>query len=397
MNRSKPCLRRPIAPAMTRRHLLQGAGALLATGIAGCTGDLAARAPLDGGARPSPRGDGGAREHDAASAHEPTDARVIADGGGSRGPTALSELAASMSPGTVAELETIMPAGLWTSPPPSRGLHIAGWTDDAHWDSASGQFLYMGLRQTRQFIAYSEVTNEWRVIPLDPASDNPVFQQATGHIYGTNAFDHERSRFYHHYRSYEELDGGISFFDVATERWTKLPGNEHGGMCLEYFGAMDGLLVLERGHRLWFFHDERRVWEDLGETPVHGYHSMFRHNPFREEVLMAGGNETPNVVARLTRDGVVERLADSPARLTIGSDRVMVDPVSGRYLILASDEDMPKRLFEFDSDLNEYRLVEGFTYPFGTYAMPVMAFVPEYGVTMWAEKKVFLYKHAPVL
>jgi hypothetical protein len=66
-----------------------------------------------------------------------------------RGKTELSKLAAKMEPGTWAELKTTMPKRLWTSPPPSRGLHIAGWTDDAHWDSKTGQFLYMGLRQTR--------------------------------------------------------------------------------------------------------------------------------------------------------------------------------------------------------------------------------------------------------
>ena len=140
-----------------------------------------------------------------------------------RGKTALSQLAASMKPGTWAELKTEMPAKLWTSPPPSRGLHIAGWTDDAHWDSPSGQFLYMGLRQTRQFIAYSEEKNAWRVIALDKTSDNPVFQTQYGHIYSTNGFDHPRSRFYHLYRDFEQLKGGISYFDVAAEKWTKLP------------------------------------------------------------------------------------------------------------------------------------------------------------------------------
>lgn len=81
-----------------------------------------------------------------------------------RGKTELSRQAATMKPGTWAELKTEMPKGLWTSPKVgggrnaggSGGLHIAGWTDDAHWDSRTGQFLYMGLRQTRQFIAYSE-------------------------------------------------------------------------------------------------------------------------------------------------------------------------------------------------------------------------------------------------
>jgi hypothetical protein len=54
-----------------------------------------------------------------------------------------------MKPGTWAELKTEMPKELWSSPivdggrskGGAGGLHIAGWTDDAHWDSRTGQFL----------------------------------------------------------------------------------------------------------------------------------------------------------------------------------------------------------------------------------------------------------------
>ncbi len=313
-----------------------------------------------------------------------------------RGKTPLSKLAAAMKPGTWAELKTeAPPAKLWTSPPPSRGLHIAGWTDDAHWDSRTGQFLYMGIRQTRQFIAYSEEKNAWRVIPLDKESDNPVFQTNFGHIYGTNGFDHERSRLYHLHRDYKELKGGISYFDVLTEKWTKLPPRpaKSGGMCIEFFHAMDGLVVL--GKQSWFFSDKRQKWEDLGSSPVDGYHSLFRHNPFRNEVLLTGGNNNRRVVARLTKDGKIERLKDAPVDLGVRADRVTVDPISGRYLILTARDEAGPKGFEFDSDANDYREVEPFAsqWPFKRTAMPVVAFIPEYGVTMWAEHKVYLYKH----
>jgi hypothetical protein len=122
---------------------------------------------------------------------------------------------------------------------------------------------------------------------------------------------------------------------------------------------------------------------------------MFRHNPFREEVLFAGGNSQPKTMARLKKDGTIERLKDSPVSMSIGSDKVTIDPGSGRYLIWAGEKDQPKNLYEFDSDRNQYNLVEEFgaNWPFRRYAMPVPAFIPEYGVTMWAEKRVYLYKH----
>ena len=329
-----------------------------------------------------------------------------------KGKTVLAKLAAEMKPGTWVELKTAMPKGLWGSPlvnggrnnGGSGGLHIAGWTDDAHWDSRTGQFLYMGLRQTRQFIAYSETNNSWRVIELDKKSDNPCFQTRFGHIYSSNGFDHERSRFYHRYNGFEDekqglkLAGGISFFDSVTEKWTKLPplppNSGFGGQAIEYFAALDGLVAL--GKQTWIFSNERQKWESLGACPVDGYHSMMRHNPFRNELLMAGGNNCRRVVARIKKDGKIERLKDAPAGLGIRGDKMSVDPSSGRYLIWGFREDAGRQCFEFDSDRNEYRTVEPAMaqYPYKGAAMPVCAFIPEYNVIMWADvDQVFLYKH----
>ncbi len=324
--------------------------------------------------------------------------------------TELSKLAASMKPGTWAELKTEVPARLWTSPPPSRGLHIAGWTDDAHWDSRTGQFFYMGLRQTRQFIAYSEEKNAWRVVELDKKSDNPCFQSKFGHIYSSNGFDHERSRFYHRYNGFKDekegldLAGGISFFDALTEKWTKLPpmpaNSGFGGQAIEYFGAMDGLVAL--GKQTWIFSNERQKWESLGASPVDGYHSLIRHNPYRQEVLIAGGNQQPNTVARIKKDGKIEKLRDFPGKLSVRSDKFAVDPQTGRYLIFDFGEFGPGKdlvVYEFDSDENEYRVVEAAAaqYPYKGYARPftVCAFIPEYNVIMFANGSVFLYKHDP--
>jgi hypothetical protein len=330
-----------------------------------------------------------------------------------RGKTALSRLAALMEPGTWAELKTKVSRGLWSSPNwkggrnkgGAGGLHIAGWTSDAHWDSRTGQFLYMGLRQTRRFIAYSEEKNEWRSIELDPKSENPVFLTHYGHIYGTNGFDPERSRFYHYYRSYKsekyglDLKGGISFFDVVTEKWTKLPAGP-GAMALEYFTAMDGLIVLHKTPRL--FSEKRQKWEKMAASPVDGYHSLMRHNPYRQEILIAGGNHNPNTVARITKDGKIEKLKDFPVRkLSVRGDKLTVDPQTGRYLLFQFHGRGQKGVYvyEFDSDKNEWRVVKKAAagFPWSYYKRPytVCAFIPEYNVIMFANGKAYLYKHDP--
>jgi hypothetical protein len=304
-----------------------------------------------------------------------------------RGKTALSKLAASMKPGTWAELETAMPERLWRAPQPSKGLHIGTWSDDAHWDSRTGQFLFFGVRQTRKLVAYSEATNERRVIDFDGEENAPELTQQFGHQYSNNALDAERSRFYTKEFRY----------DLLTNKWKQLPPAKPGRntMLYEYFTAMDGLLTVARqpAGTLRFYSESRQAWSSLGVIDVHGYHSLARHNPFREEVLFAGGNDSQAVVV-LSKDGSQRRMKDFPvAPLTVRHSILTVDPLSGRYLFLVPPE---KKFFEFDSERNEYRLIDDFSktaWPFHRYDAPVAAYIPEYGVTMWSDRKVHLYKH----
>ena len=304
-----------------------------------------------------------------------------------RGKTPLSKLAAAMKPGTWAELETEMPERLWSAPQPSKGLHIGTWSDDAHWDSRTGQFLFFGVRQTRKFVAYSEETNAWRVIEFQGAENAPELKQQFGHQYSKNSLDPERSRFY---------TGGYQY-DLLADRWTQLPPAKPGRntMLYEFLSAMDGLLSLARQPpgTLRFYSVDKQQWSSLGVIPVHGYHSFARHNPFRQEILFAGGNDSRAVVI-LSKDGKTRRMKDFPVPLTVRHSIVTVDPLSGRYLFMVPPPE--EKLIEFDSEANEYRLIDDFTttaWPFGRYEAPVVAFIPEYGVTMWADRRVRLYKH----
>ncbi len=295
-----------------------------------------------------------------------------------RGKTELSKLAASMKPGDWAELKTEIPKGLWSAPRvgPSKGLSIATWSDDAHWDSRTGQCLYFGVRQSRKLVAYSEEQNAWRNIPFDGEPEAPEILQKFGHQYSKNSLDPERSRFF----------TGGACYDIRTGKWSNVPSGSDGGQPWEYFSAMDGLFNLSQ-KGLWFFSEEKKAWQNLGKFPVHGYHSLARHNPFRQEVLFAGGNDS-HAVAVIEKDGKVRQMKDFPSadNLTVRLSSLTVDPLSGRYLF-----HFGKRLIEFDSEKDEYRLVtDDFKISF-----EVVAFIPEHGVTMWSGSKVWLYKHKP--
>lgn len=307
-----------------------------------------------------------------------------------RGKTELSKLASNMEPGTWAVLNAETPKGLWSAPPPSKGLHIGTWSDDAHWDSRTGQFLYFGVRQTRKFVAYSEEKNAWYVIEFDKQPNAPEVPQRFGHQYSCNSFDPERSRFFTY----------THFYDVQKNTWGQFPNPPEKmsskTMTLEYFTAMDGLLMLGRQPTgsLVCYQESKKEWLNLGTIPVHGYHSIARHNPYLKEVLFAGGNDS-NAVVAVNKEGKIIQKKGFPIALekfTIRSTILTIDPVSGRYLFMVPGQ----LLIEYDSIKDEYRLVDDFSktpWPFGKYDTPLVAHIPEYGVSMWADSKTHIYKH----
>ncbi|MHC4916187.1 MAG: hypothetical protein ACYTGB_11925, partial [Planctomycetota bacterium] len=139
-----------------------------------------------------------------------------------------------------------------------------------------------------------------------------------------------------------------------------------------------GLLILDEG---------KKEWKPLATIPFSPHHASARYNGFRKEMLLIAGNDIQTVVS-VTADGKVTALKDTPEQTTIRRASLLVDPVSGSYLIFVGHN-----LYEFDSAKNEYRKVPGYTRPFSKYEMPVPAAIPEYGVIMWIDKKLRLYKH----
>ena len=92
----------------------------------------------------------------------------------------------------------------------------------------------------------------------------------------------------------------------------------------------------------------------------------------------------------------IKQMKDFPLdieKFTVRTTVITVDPLSGRYLIMTPEQ----QFVEFDSEKNEYRLIDDFTktpWPFYKYDGKLAAYIPEYGVTMWADSvKVHLYKH----
>ncbi len=316
--------------------------------------------------------------------------------------TPLAALAGQMEPGTWAllgdGLGELLGAPIFEHPDGTvGGLDIMTWSDDGQWDPKTGQFFFMGLRKTRRFVAYSAQDALWRGILLPRDNELPVegrehtsppFYTKWGHIYSRNALDPAGGNFYH-------MADAIYRFDTAIETWSRLPegGSYSSTGVIEWFSAADALVNYTPSGGLRLFSEADQTWQELGPTAVHGHHSLGRDNPFRGELLLVGGNESPNTVVRVNSDGTVEQLPDSPITLTIRHGMLTVDPISGRYLILDLGE---KLFYDFDSETGVYTLLDDFSvtpWPFENYDAPVVAPIPECGVTMWAARTVVLYKH----
>jgi len=310
-----------------------------------------------------------------------------------RGKTVLSKLAAKMQPGTWVTFSSAKrPKELMYVKNSHRTrFHIAGWTDDGHWNSRTGQFLYYGFRQAHKFIAYSEEKNEWRVIPKQYKWPGKT---AMGHIYGGNAFNSAKGIFY----NYATGSNRVYAYDLARDKWSDLPALPFGrgdqGSSLVYFPELGGLVhhrSAGKGGVLHLYREKTKSWSVLGRSQVCGYHSMARYNPCLKEMLIAGGDRSRNVVEKIDSQGKITRMKDAPVEMTIQRDHLVVDPVSGRYLMF---NNMFRILHDFDSRTNKYKKAEGYSRTkFGRYEMPVPASIPEYGVIMLVDDKIRLYKH----
>src|SRR6185503_11043583 len=81
------------------------------------------------------------------------------------GATELGKLAASMAPGSWAELKTLKMVETLGSDGVSGALF--GYSEDGAWDPATRQFLYLGGDHNgiAEFVSHSADTNTWKRLP----------------------------------------------------------------------------------------------------------------------------------------------------------------------------------------------------------------------------------------
>jgi len=306
-------------------------------------------------------------------------------------PTELAKLAARMKPGDWAELKT---EGYGTDLLKVQNHHILEYTDTAVWDPKSQQVLFVGQGHYSafKFIAYSAVSNSWKLMPTPSwwKGDAQTGKGPIGHAYENNAIDPVRGRLYHH-QSATRL---VHRYDIANGEWSTLPeikGAAVGhGTALAYFPERKGLVRVLAGV-VHFFDEDKNEWSILKEkVPMGPYHNIAKYNPVDHSVILGAGNGS-KTLHRLDANGNFTPLKDAPFVIRISSTVTAVDPVSGDFLVLSMED--KNKFYALNLKHNEWRQL-----PDAPIAEGVAASIDAHGVTMYFANrpaKVYLYKHVP--
>jgi hypothetical protein len=313
--------------------------------------------------------------------------------------TALGQLAASMQPGTWAELTTngLTNDLLYIAPG-----HLLQYADSAVWDPNSRQFLFVGGAHApdpnKRFITYNDATNSWR------READPYFfefsstAQIVWHAYDHNTIDPATGDFY--YRPFYHAT--VYRYRIATKSWSALPDMPDSLNCcagMAYFPEMGGLVIVGGG-TVRFWKRSTNQWSDLATNVIMGpYHNFAEYNPVYKVVLLGGGNDSSDIY-KLDSSGKLTKLKNAPLTLAIPYSVVTADPVSGQYLVVGGRDSNTNRwnaVYAYDIATDAWQRQSS---PFPATADGIVATpVSTYGVTMflrydWGDPRVYLYKYS---
>jgi hypothetical protein len=329
----------------------------------------------------------------------------------------LSELAASIQPGTFAQLEFPgVNLGELLSVCGSAST-IGEYADSASWDPGSHQVLFLGNSHGNcygsKFIIFSEDAHAWREgpLPADPCIA-PMTQMCFAHAYSHNTIDPKTGIAY--YRHYGQRT--VWQFDTrGTQTWsvqsTIATRRDATGCCdgLEFLPSTTrpGLLFVDGSEGVYFGAEPAHDWQLLANTalawdstlptlPMATHDNFAELDPVHGQILFGGG-DVPVSLYTYDASGTITPRAAAPAGVMTNSTRAWVsnDPVSGRFLFFIDDGSF----WEYDAIADVWARQSG-THPLaprGAFTGFEVA-ITSYGVVMFMvwnfdATRVWLYKH----
>ena len=317
---------------------------------------------------------------------------------------AMENLAASMAPGTWAQL-SYDNANI-NSVLGSNGASGTdfGYTDDIVWDPVTRQLFFAGGDHAAlpQFDRYTESTNLWQEMP------RPTWMpSSTMHGYDHSAIDPQRRFFYH--RPF--ADNRVHRYNIDTGSWTQLPAPPAGigeSCCdaLEYFPELGGLVWNHYGYStILLYREATASWINLGTASGTSTWQLSEYNPVRKVLVFSMGDNfyqlSPPPPSNPSGPPAISSLGSLPVPFYDGSGYngvLTVDPVSGDYLILSP---ATRRLHVYDLATRTARLAPSQppSSPGLSGAMIVATPVSTFGVVVFVHCQsshcgMLLYKHA---
>lgn len=318
--------------------------------------------------------------------------------------TALGDLAASMQPGTWAQLTTVNINPTLTNTGGASGF-IFGYTDKAVWDPTTRQLFFIGgdHNGVARFVSYADTTNSWQIQTQPPWIPSTVM-----HGYHHAAINAGSGTLYH--RPYH--DQTVRKYTIGTKTWIDLPtipssmmGYTSAAAGVEYFPERQSLIFasIESGTSgsVLEYKEQTGQWSRIaGGFPMGDPHNIAEYNPIHHVVIFGGGNGSRNLY-KLNSSGQVTNLSLAPFPIAVQSTILTVDPVSGTYLILNNDS----TFWAYNVTTDTWQQLSTAPAIFsGSNNNPVVhgviaTSISTYGVTMFVKCTtgsclVYLYKHA---
>jgi hypothetical protein len=255
----------------------------------------------------------------------------------------IAAAVASLAPGDFTTVWANSTGDIFRVRLPSSGstFDILDWTPHGVWDATTEQVLIGGRRGLTKIIGYSDVTGDWRELPMPAVFGR--FVAGTVHYYGKIARNPSTGVVYF---GTSENDSRLFALTPGAETWEQLAtaptaNNGNGGSfewaadtdrLVQYVGAAERWLIYNPGDNTW-----SNPYNGLG----HGQHAVLRYHGTPERHLLVGGTDTTRRASLVTSAGVVTQVTDVPADIRMSAGSWIHAHPSGCWVVKTMDEPTP--------------------------------------------------------